>query len=46
MGIVCDIMGNAWMYDLIRYRKICKIAPYLRKEVLMNEAEKEDDKIK
>lgn len=31
MAIVCDIMGNARMYDLIRYRKICKIAPYLRK---------------
>ena len=42
MAIVCDIMGNARMYDLIRYRKICKIAPYLRKGGAMNEADKEE----
>ena len=46
MAIVCDIMGNARMYDLIRYRKICKIAPYLRKSPGVSETDVELDGLK
>ena len=46
MAIVCDIMGNARMYDLIRYRKICKIAPYLRKTVGVSDSDIELDGVK
>ena len=46
MAIVCDIMGNARMYDLIRYRKICKIAPHLRKSGGVSETDIQLDEFK
>lgn len=30
LGVVTDLMGNARVYDLIRFSKVCKLAPYVR----------------
>lgn len=30
LGVVTDLMGNARVYDLIRFSKVCKLAPFVR----------------